>query len=93
MNTYQYNKRGEVSGLSDYKIDSITDAIKDDDGSGNDDSRNTNEATQNYIANAQQNGVINVANKGSTQAFTIAEFNAGCDDHDLAAGSPSSVSI
>jgi hypothetical protein len=87
LNIYQYNKRGEISeSLSDYEIDSITDAIKSDSGSGNDDSFNINEAKQNYVVDAKTGSSINVANKGSDQAFTIAQFNADCDDHDLATG-------
>jgi hypothetical protein len=87
LNIYQYNKRGGIpESLSDFEIDSITDAIKSDSGSGNDDSFNINEAKQNYIVNAKTGASINVANSGSDQAFTIAQFNADCDDHDLPTG-------
>ena len=93
LNTYQYNKRGEISeSLSDYKIDSLTDAIKSDSGSGNDDSFNINNAAQRYDVNAKQGAAINVANKGSTQAFTIGQFNADCDDTDLATGTTPDIS-
>ena len=83
MNMYQYNKRGAIESedRSEFQIDDIEAAVDDEDGGGNDDSKNINTADQFYTATASDNSRISAATS-SDQDFTVAQFNAGCDDTD-----------
>ena len=83
MNMYQYNKRAPIDeSTDDFQIDDIEAAVADEsNGGGNDDSKNINTATQKYDALALGNSRIQAATSGD-QDFTVAQFNAGCDDTD-----------